>query len=316
LAVAVRKPRTLENLLLKPYFWRRPSQLLRRVCYALSASPNPTVVSLPWGLKLECDPNEMIGRSIMRTGVFEMATTETLVRLIDPGELVLDVGANIGYMTSVLARASGPGGSVIAYEPNPEAHLRLARNVGRWDGGTVARVELREAALSDRDGIAPLTIPQGGSEWAAVGNQPVGRAGAVAHSTVQVQVRLDQELADRRIGVLKLDVEDHEPEALSGSRNALAQGRVRDILFEDHGSYPSETTAVLERHGYSVFDIAARPLGVALHSPGTRTTYASWDAPMRLATLDSPRARSRMSRRGWLSLRDPARWHEATSQVR
>ena len=308
--MAVRRPMTLESLLLKPYFWRRPSQLIRRMLYVVRPWPNPPLVELPWGLTLECYPGELIGESVMRTGVFEMTTTEALVRLVDPAELVLDVGANVGYMTSLLARAAGPGGRVIAYEPNPAVFQRLATNVDAWHEDRLAAIEPRQAAVSDCDGIAPMTIPQGASECAAMGDRPIERAGDVAHVTVQVQtVTLDSELADEHVGVLKLDVEDHEVAALRGAQTLLEKGRIRDILFEDHNSYPSETTRTLEHNGYSVFDLASRPLGVALHDPKVRTAHASWDAPMRLATLDATRAQRRVSTPGWLSLGDPRRWH-------
>ena len=187
LPMAVRRPMTLESLLLKPYFWRRPSQLIRRMLYVVRPWPNPPLVELPWGLTLECYPGELIGESVMRTGVFEMTTTEALVRLVDPAELVLDVGANVGYMTSLLARAAGPGGRVIAYEPNPAVFQRLATNVDAWHEDRLARIEPRQAAVSDCDGIAPMTIPQGASECAAMGDRPIERAGDGAHITVQVQ---------------------------------------------------------------------------------------------------------------------------------
>jgi FkbM family methyltransferase len=256
----------------------------------------------------------MIGQSIIHTGVFEMATTEALVRLVDPGELVLDIGANIGYMTSLLACASGPGGRVIAYEPNPAVYQQLAENVRRWDRVSLGTIELRQAALSDREGTAWLTIPQGGSEWATLSDHPVGRSPAATHSTVPVRVvTLDRELKDQSVGVLKLDVEDHEPAALRGAQAMLEKGRIRDILFEDHNSYPSETTAMLEQRGYSVFDIAARPLGLVVDAPELRSVYASWHAPMRLATLDPVRAKRRLSVRGWISLGNAARWHKPSA---
>jgi FkbM family methyltransferase len=310
--VAVRQPGKVENLLLKPYFWLRPSQILRRLVCALPASPGPRLVRLPWGLVVECNSTEMLGRALVRTGVFELATTEALVRLVDPGELALDVGANIGYMTSLLARASGAGGRVIAYEPNPDVYQQLVRNVRRWPDAALAKVEVREAALSDRSGTAPLTIPEGNSEWSAIGDQPTARAPTSEHVTVPVQtVTLDGELQSEAVGVLKLDVEDHEAAALRGALTLLKNKRIRDILFEDHDSYPSETTKALEAHGYVIFDIVPRALGVAMVAPNSAAPYASWDAPMRLATLDPVRAHSRLGRRGWMSLTDPTRWRKS-----
>lgn len=304
-----RSPKTIENLLLKPYFWRRPSQLPRRAVRALWPSPGHLVVKLPWGLEIECRRGELIGDAIARTGVFEMATTEALARLVDPGDLVLDVGANIGYMTSVLATAAGPRGRVLAYEPNPSAYERLAANVERWPQERLATIELRQVAVSDHEGDSTLAVPRDGSEWAALGDRPGRRAAAGPFSSVSVNtVTLDGELASLSVGVLKLDVEDHEPAVLSGARSALDQRLIRDIVFEDHASYPSDATVALEMAGYSVFDLTLRPLGVALAAASESVEYASWDAPMRLATADPIRARQRFLRRGWVSLSAPSRW--------
>jgi FkbM family methyltransferase len=311
--VGTRRPRAIENLLLKPYFWRRPSQVVRRLAFAVRAWPEPPCVRLPWGLTLECYPGETVGESVVRTGIFEMTTTEVLVRLIEPGETALDVGANLGYMTSLLACAVGSAGRVIAYEPNPLVFQRLTSNAEGWGSAPVGTIVLRNVALSDHAGTASLMIPQGGSEYAALGTRPPERAGDGPYTIVEVEtVTLDAELEHQSVGVLKLDVEDHEPAALAGARGLLDDGRIRDVLFEDHNPYPSETTAVLERHGYALFDLTSRARGVALRASDTGSTHASWDAPMRLATRDPGRALNRLARPGWLSLRHPRRWQHPT----
>jgi FkbM family methyltransferase len=303
------RPKSLENLLLKPYYWRRPIQVIRRLRYLTSAPSDPTLVKLPWGLDIECSPREMIGSSIIRTGVFEPVTTEALVRLVAPGDLVLDAGANIGYMTSLLAKAVGSTGRVIAYEPNPDVNERLARNVRRWRLSQLPKIDLRSAALSDQAGTASLVIPIAENECASIGDTPVRRASQGAHTTVIVPtVTIDCEIDGDRVGVLKLDVEDHEPAVLRGARATLAEGRIRDIVLEDHNQYPSESTTALEQYGYTVFNLAMRPRGLVLKAPGGQENYTSWHAPMRLATRDPDRARQKLSSDGWLSLRNPIRW--------
>jgi FkbM family methyltransferase len=302
--VTARRPNTLESLLLKPYFWRRPSQLARRIRQTFTPPTAEAVVALPWGLEINCSPSDMIGSSLVRTGVFELATTEALVRLTEPGDLALDVGANIGYMTSVLAHAVGPEGRVVAYEPNPLVYDRLSRNVRRWQGRDLPPIDSRPVAVSDLAGTALLAVPDGGHEWATIGERPTERAPGEAHRTVAVPtVTLDDELAKAHVGIMKLDVEDHEPAALRGTRLALEEGRIRDIVFEDTHPYPSETTTILEGHGYTVFDLAQKPFGIALHGPQAHVEHASWDGPTRLATLDVGRAQRSLSRPGWEALR-------------
>src|SRR3954465_296715 len=90
------------------------------------------VVRLPWGLPVEVDTGDAIGFSIVAGGVFDPCVTETLHRLIDPGDVVADVGANLGYMSSLAAARVGPEGRVLAFEPHPRAYELLERNVSRW----------------------------------------------------------------------------------------------------------------------------------------------------------------------------------------
>jgi FkbM family methyltransferase len=302
--------------MLKPYYWLRPQQLYHRCVYKAAGSPDPAIVPLPWGLKIECSSHEMLGKSIIRTGIFELATTEALIRLGDPGELLLDVGANIGYMSSVMATISGPSGRVIAYEPNPVVFQQLRRNVDRWRTRDSAPVDPRQVAVSDASGTAPLSVPDAGSEFAALGERPGARAGDGAFTTTEVvTVRLDDELAGGgRVGVMKLDVEDHEPATLGGAYESLKRQLIRDILFEDHGTYPTATTDALEQHRYTIFDLVSAPLGIAAEEPGHGGDHASWDAPMRIATSNPARVRARLARRGWLSLRPPLRWRSSTQR--
>jgi ubiquinone/menaquinone biosynthesis C-methylase UbiE len=87
------------------------------------------MVTTAWGLPLEARSDESIGYSLITTGVFDLPVTETLLRLADSGELAIDVGANIGAMTSALAAAVGPAGEVWAFEPNPSVLAVLERSI-------------------------------------------------------------------------------------------------------------------------------------------------------------------------------------------
>ncbi len=57
-------------------------------------------------------PAEGVGRSLWRLGVYDLVTCELCWRLLDPGETAVDVGANIGVVTGLLARRAGPAGEV------------------------------------------------------------------------------------------------------------------------------------------------------------------------------------------------------------
>lgn len=97
----------------KPEYLNNILSILKRFNFLINGVKN---VKLVWGQSIEV--NESIGKSIYRFGLYDLAVTGLLFRLIKPGDLVIDVGANIGYMSKLACFLTGPFGQVIAYEPN------------------------------------------------------------------------------------------------------------------------------------------------------------------------------------------------------
>jgi len=142
---------------LKPCYVFAPRVLARRVrLWLFGDQAERRLVTLPWGAKLEVNPHETVGGEIVRQNVFDIAVSEAAWRLLQPGDRAVDVGANIGYMTSLFAARVGPTGRVDSFEPHPRIAARLAHNVGRFARGSVARVELHRVALGDEIGTAQL----------------------------------------------------------------------------------------------------------------------------------------------------------------
>lgn len=308
-----REPRWAEGLLLKPYYWRRPVQLLRRVGLPLRSIGQTPSVGLPWGVTLDCIAESHVGRQLLRAAVFEIATTELVTRLVEPGDLVIDAGANVGYLSSLMAVAAGPMGKVIAYEPNPEVFGLLERNAARWPNERLsAPIDARCLALSDRAGLAEFGIPVADAERGSLGWSLESDAREQLRWRTVQTVTLDEQVRGvAEVGLVKLDVEGHEATVLAGATSLLERQALRDVLFEDFGVYPTAATDVLESFGYEVLDFAPAPLGVRLSSARLRREIVSWNSPMRVATRDLVRLRRRLARRGWLSLRSPACWAAA-----
>ena len=76
-------------------------------------------------MKINACPRDRIGSSILKTGTYDTVLLESLSRLINPGEICLDIGANHGLMTSLMAKSSGLKGEVIAFEPHPVIFKKL-----------------------------------------------------------------------------------------------------------------------------------------------------------------------------------------------
>lgn len=293
-----------------PYYVFRPTQLIRRrVARARAARARDAGetsqwdATSPWGLPLCVDLRDAVGEGIATNGVWDLVVTETVARLLDPGETAVDVGANIGYITGVMAQTVGRSGRVVAFEPHPAVFESLVRHCSEWTRDQdVLPIELVQAALSEsvRTGYLAwhedFVSNQGGASLSAprVGN------------SVEVPVlRLDEAFAEGGVDLVKVDVEGHEYEVLKGGERLLSRQQIRDVIYEDHDLYPTRVSALLEGWGYRVFALRERLLGVRL---------ANAEAPRRrgydpsfLATAAPDRAERRLKGLGWRTLRSGGR---------
>jgi FkbM family methyltransferase len=286
----------------KPQYVLHPRRAFDRALYRFQGHEGRTeVTDLPWGLPLEVQMTDSIGYSIVKGGVFDPCVTETLHRLIDPGDAVADVGANVGYMTSLAAARVGGDGRVLAFEPHPRVYELLERNAARWrDAASIRTVELSRIALSDSDGEGTLTAGpffDANMGLAALSDGQATHAGAES-ITVRL-ARLDEIAESGTFGLLKVDVEGHEAAVLRGATRLLECGAIRDIVFEDHDEYPSDATSIVEGAGYELISLDNDLRGLRFVEPQQRGEMPAWPGPSYLATLDIQRARERLRPRGW-----------------
>ena len=316
--------------LFKPEYIYRPGQIARRLRYGGLSAPARAgefaVADLPWGLPLRVRRGETIGHSILSLGVFELLVTESLWRLIDPGETVADVGANIGYMSSVMARRVGPSGAVLAFEAHPGVHADLLHNVGLWSQSAMSsqlgRVDARHLAVSDQTGDCTLNVPAAFEtnrglatlESGADGEREARAGAAPAMTTITVRrTTLDEAFPAseaKRVGLVKMDVEGHELAILRGASALIAGRRVRDWIFEENRPYPSEVTRFFVDHGYTLLRLHktfSRPGLIDPKAPAADAHSASEapESPNFMATLEPGRARERFRPGGWRALRPP-----------
>ena len=166
--------------------------------------------------KLDTD----FGQAILDTRRYEEHVRQAIREQIHEGDVCLDVGANIGVMTFLMATLAGPGGRVVAVEPNPDNLQLLYRGIAL---NGLDNVEVLPFAASDRRAIVTLT---GGTSNSHVitARPPVDRG-----HFVQTAV-LDDVLAGLdRLDVVKMDIEGHEPAAFNGLVRLIA--RHRPALF-------------------------------------------------------------------------------------
>ena len=284
---------------LKPSYFFAPQNLVRRVWAKLSPPGSACQnVRLPWGTEIEVNIHDTIGGAIFRQGIFDIGVSECAWRLLQPGDQVVDAGANIGYMTSVFAARTGRAGKVHSFEPHPQIRKKLAANVARF-GKTFAGVNIYGVALGDLTGTAQLVEADAfatNQGTAFIADEKTS-ANAVSH---QVEVkRLDELFLDEKFGLIKIDVEGHEARLIRGAENIFKTRRARNVIYEDHELGKSGLPEMFARHGYTVFAVGHDFWGLQLTDYHKKIMLdTSWESPSYLATID-PDAVRRNIGRGW-----------------
>lgn len=188
------------------------------------------VKRMPWfeGLTVHIYPNDDLCRALYISGTYEPSTLLALQRVLAPGAVFIDVGANAGLFAMIAARWIGPGGKVYAIEPSDREYKRLLDHLAlnRLKNVIPARV-----AISDRSASAPLRI----ASFPNAGHNTLGSFAypdvTTAHFETVETITLDRfaEVYElQRIDVIKMDIEGSELSALTGASEVLR--RFRPVL--------------------------------------------------------------------------------------
>ena len=293
------------KVLTTPEYLFRPRQIATRIKRQF-VKPTQAIetVRLPWGTSFRIRPSEVIGANIWYYGVFELLVAETIARLMDRGETAIDIGANVGQMTTLMRRLAGSGGRVSAFEAHPEIFAELRANMElASQQPDAAQVELHNVGLSDTQGAGSLDP---GPEWQ--NNRGMARVtgpAADGGARIKIQLRMLDDLLPpgTKCGVCKIDVEGHELQVLRGAMKALAGGAIRDIVFEDLAGSGTPVQKLLLEHGFTLFVLQQRLFGPALRRlENERPAKRDEDTYNFLATKGPERALARFRPRGWKCL--------------
>lgn len=184
-----------------------------------------------FGLRMLCDIDDWMQHQVYYFGYYnnERVHTEYFRRLLRPGQVVIDCGANVGYYTLLAAQGVQPGGSVHSFEPVERTFDRLVHNVGLNE---FENVVVNRQALTNANGVATV--------WVAPPNNS-GTSSLVAPlREFSAEERVPTERLDeycRRAGIdsvdiVKIDVEGGEMEVLKGGESVLQRSQGAQVLIE------------------------------------------------------------------------------------
>ena len=189
--------------------------------------------------------DEVIGRSLIEYGEFSEAELRLFQQLVQPGNHVVEVGANIGSHTVPLAQTVGPSGRVDAFEPQRLIFQLLAANIAM---NSLANVFCHPDALGSESNTIQVSelSPNQYQNFGAMEFRPQSAG-------VQCQQRRLDELAIERCDFLKVDVEGMELAVLSGAQEVIARNKPVIFLENDRPKNSPPLIRHLQQCGYNLF---------------------------------------------------------------
>jgi len=185
-----------------------------------------------------------IGPCLEAYGEYSPEEARIFAQLLQPGDVALEVGANIGAHTLALAQAVGPTGRVYAIEPQRRLFQMLCANLALND---VGQVHARQQGLGETPAVLWVSTPAPGApaNFGGVSLQPQGEE-AVEVVTLD-QLRLD------RLDLIKLDVEGMEEAVLRGGIETIRRLRPKLYVENDRADGSATLIRLIRDLGYRLW---------------------------------------------------------------
>jgi FkbM family methyltransferase len=217
---------------------------------------------------MRIDPHDVADRAFY-LGTFDPHLVALIAALVRPGDVCLDVGAQKGFMTLHMAKAAGPGGRVIAFEPDPRAMDALRANAQR---NVFEQVSFYSCAAGDRESNCEFALSRQ-IGWSS--RFPNELAKATLISTISVRTRrVDDAIgemgigpATHRLSLIKVDAEGSEPLVLEGAQETLRRFRpaihieINRTALGAGGFTPASVEDFLRSRDYDLFTLRFRKDG-------------------------------------------------------
>lgn len=173
-------------------------------------------------------------------------------KTLRPGDVVLDLGANIGLFTLLYARQVGPNGRVHAFEPGVQSFALLQTNAAI---NGYSNVTLYNKAVADQDGQAKFLLCTTGDS----DNRLMDNSGEQREEIDIEVVRLDTLFGPNRVDFIKMDIQGAELLAMKGLRETCAHNPQLRMLIEfspatliDAGASPRDFLELCRSYGFNI----------------------------------------------------------------
>jgi len=204
------------------------------------------------GCKLLLDETDRHGFTIY--GEEDPQERELIKKIIKKGDIVVDVGANIGIHTIIMAKCVGETGHVYAFEPSKN-NVRLLKNTMSLNG--FENVSIIDSAVSDKPGKSLFYLSNG------ISAHSLSDFG-YKKGSIEINVEsLDHFFTNvnKKINFLKIDAEGYDFKVIKGMENILKNPELKFLIeffperLKKAGDSPKEFLQFLFEKGFNVTDL-------------------------------------------------------------
>ena len=190
---------------------------------------------------------------LLKDGVYEPFETQLIRSMLKKGDTVIDIGANIGYYTLLMAETVGSEGCVYAFEPEPNNYGLLTKNIKANNYSNIIPVQ---KALSDKDGSIKVYCDERNFSGATFAKENL--AIKSNNFTEVLTTSLDKCFVDSKIRLIKIDTQGAEGLIMAGAQSLLKNKNL--IIFTEFWPYglrnmgtdPKELLRTLREYGYTI----------------------------------------------------------------
>lgn len=196
-----------------------------------------------WDMKLE-----------MLTKKYERETTILFNKIIKPGMVIIDIGAHIGYYTTLFAKLVGADGQVFAFEADLDNFRFLEKNTKNYKN-----INLHNIAIADKNSLIDFYKVN-----KSTGCHSIIKTNNAVKTSVQATT-LDNFLAEKninRVDLIKIDIEGAEPLAFKGMEKLFNKNQNLSIImefspnsFKSSPQDPANFLKNIKQYGFSVYEI-------------------------------------------------------------
>ena len=198
-------------------------------------------------------------------GTYELEEQLFFMRLLQPGMMVWDVGANAGVYTLLFSRLVSGSGTVVAFEPLPSNCDNLMVHIR---ANSLKNVRVIQAAVSDRKGLVGFSTCSSNAMGSINGGESILKVSTIPLDSLVLEEKYP--LPD----VIKMDVEGAEALALAGSLEILSAGRTRWVVSMHGVEQMDQCENRFRAHRYRLFTLGGNLIPGSLREAGVADVYA------------------------------------------